>query len=115
MYETDLEMHNLTEKAFSADESLNIFIKFCSKPDVTKICREHQTQCSPETKLHYWNAEGNIARTLCQVLLKLVVNSRFYMVYFYIENLLHNSGIMQKVIFKSVQNPISLPGIKFSS
>lgn len=42
MYETDLEMHDLTEKAFSADKSLNIFIKFCGKLEVTKICREHQ-------------------------------------------------------------------------
>ena len=34
------------------------------------------------------------------------------MMYFYIENLLHSSGIRQKVIFESVQNPISMPEIK---
>lgn len=34
------------------------------------------------------------------------------MVYFYTENLLHSSGIMQKVIFKSAQTPVSLSGIK---
>lgn len=34
------------------------------------------------------------------------------MMYFYTEILLHSSGIMQKVIFKSVQNPISVLEIK---
>lgn len=33
------------------------------------------------------------------------------MVYFYTENLLHSSGIMQKIIFKSVQTAVSL-GLK---
>lgn len=34
------------------------------------------------------------------------------MMYFYTEILLHSSVIMQKVIFKSVQNPISVLEIK---